>query len=464
MDNLILKNGRKLPLPSFFLISNLGGGASDKTRELTYLEFYNNNPILFNYFYLRYPQFSVTEIKKLKDCTTFKKFLEGVREDFFSKSFYKDSVNFHKPAIDNILLLDSGISNYISMVVNTREDYENFDSINNIQFWKDKLWSYAEEYYDFAKKYEFDMVIGIDTGGKYTFKDNEKQNEELTRINKLINDNKIEINQYLAYKTLEYIKSKEYNVSLYMPLHSSTPTELLDYCNYIKSIEREKGSEFFGLALGGIASYRGIDDEWFKEDGEEVQLSAKQKNPYLVTKATKILKKEFPLRPIHVLGGGGIANILPVSVAGATSFDSQTPGRRAYDGNSKNSQYVNNPQYITNSKGFSKYLPSQITSQNKLNLSFSYISISSDQDGFSNCSCGACSNRGLGANLQNVKQNYLRKSLGDNESFYLARQILNIHSVHQHQIVCEFLRNSGNIHKILEDAPQYDNEIKKIVR
>lgn len=460
MADLILKNGRQLPVPSFFLINNLGGGGTDKTRELTYLEFYNDNPILFNYFYLKYPKFSITEIRKLSDFATFKNFLEEVRDDFFSKSFYNNSVRFNKPGINNILLLDSGISNYISKVVNDIKAGEDFDSIIDIDFWKKKLWDYAEEYYDFANEYEFDMVIGIDTGGKYTFKDKEGQNTNLILVNNLINENKIEINKYLAKKTLNYIKSKAYNVSLYMPLHSSTPEELLKYCDYIKSIERENESEFFGLALGGIASSKGVDDSWF----EKVQLTKGQKNPYLVTRATKILKNEFPLRPIHVLGGGGIANILPLSVAGATSFDCQTPGRRAYDGNSKNSQYVLNPDYCKVVKGFSKYLPSQITSEGELNLSFSYISISSDKDGFLNCSCGACSTNGLGANLQNVKNNYYKKSLGDNESFYLAKQMLNIHSVYQHRVVCEYLRASNSIRKILDDSVQYDNEIKKLVR
>ena len=67
MNRDLIINNKLFQLPSFFWISNLGGGGSDKYRETVYLDLYDGVPTLYNYYYLKYPSFAQKWLSKI--CT-----------------------------------------------------------------------------------------------------------------------------------------------------------------------------------------------------------------------------------------------------------------------------------------------------------------------------------------------------------------------------------------------------------
>ena len=169
----------------------------------------------------------------------------------------------------------------------------------------------------------------------------------------------------------------------------------------------------------------------------------------LVTTATKIVKSIGGNKPIHVLGGGNKDNIPTLIFNGATSFDCQTPGRRAYDGNNNSSLLV----YDNNAKvSFSKYIPGLF--DNNLNLintnyKFDYYKINQISDTNLLCGCPACS---LINNTKDLKKLYSMKNQSD-EYYYYARQIMNSHSIWQHCKLTNLVSNFESFDKLIEKYP-----------
>ena len=437
MKKVIKINNKNYTIPSFFWISNLGGGGSDKYRETVYLDLYNGIPTLYNYYYLKYPSFATKWLSKINNYKTFGDFLKFTRNDMINAEHF--ICKNHNPGIynynENIYLLDSGARNILNDIIRGKIKLHN--SIEETMV--EKMY----EYYDFANRFKFDFVIGYDLGGKYTFKDSECSDERLKQeIERLTNS---DMNKLLFDKTIEYlINHPNYYPKVYATVHGKTPNDYKNYINYIVQTEKEKKYEFFGYALGGVASSKNVDDSWF------VGFNNKElKNTYLVTTATKIVKSIGGNKPIHVLGGGNKDNIPTLIFNGATSFDCQTPGRRAYDGNNNSSLLV----YDNNAKvSFSKYIPGLF--DNNLNLintnyKFDYYKINQISDTNLLCGCPACS---LINNTKDLKKLYSMKNQSD-EYYYYARQIMNIHSIWQHCKLTNLVSNFESFDKLIEKYP-----------
>lgn len=429
-----LNNGKPLDIPTFFTISNLGGGGADKYRETSYINLYGDTPILFNYYYLWKQGFARQELKELERYPDFRSFLKFAQQNFLDKgySFEEDKSTLAKnEEISNILLLDSGASNFINHIISEVAD----DSLLlSVEYWKETLWDIGKEYYDFAHDYEFDMVIGFDTGGKYTFKGVERTSGRHINVDKYIKDNAFEINKHLIWKTAEYLQDNEdFYPSLYMTLHGTDRELLKQELEYLHEVEDHFQTQFFGIAIGGIASSKYASKSWFSSL-EHPDLM-KYKNTYLATKATQIVAESFPNRPIHILGGGGYSNIIPATLAGATSADSQTPGRRAYDGSGNFAEDV----YDSDAAGtFSKYMVGLLDENlDYINNThgFSYEKLNTINDSIDTPNF---TSKDITVPIRTIKELYSEKN-NSQESWYLSRQLINLHSIYQHKYLCELV-------------------------
>lgn len=426
-----------MSIPSFFMISNLGGGGSDKYREAAYQNIYGNVPTLFNYYYLKNKKFAKQELDQLDNYSDFHLFLDMVQKSFIAKKFtYKN--NAIETKSDQVILLDSGASNIINDLIKI----DNMDDVENLELWQKVLWEEAKKYYEFANRYKFDMVIGFDIGGKYTFKAGEKKSEKLINANKFISSNAHKINYYIAEQTIKYLKQREnFYPSLYVTVHGSYKSSFEEELIKIKRLESENNYHFFGIAIGGVASAKNADPEWFPPN-----LDKKQKNTYLVANTVEMVAKKFPKRPIHVLGGGSFKNIVSASIAGATSYDTQTPGRRAYDGSGKSANNVDSPK-----KGdtFSKYLPAFLDEKGNIILNDirDYVRI----DKVANvklCNCPACDKI---TKFDNLKQMYKMYRSKYKEPYYFARQLMNIHAIYQHIYLSNYVSKHTSFDSNVKD-------------
>lgn len=453
-------NGKKLEIPSFFMISNLGGGGSDKYRETVYLDLYGNIPTLYNYYYLKYPDFAQKWISKIYDYPDFSTFISYVRsnmigvEGYISNHHIPQEVDYKK----TIYLLDSGAANIINRIVKSSK---NTDSLSEI------LIDEMKQYYDFAHRFKFDLVVGFDRGGKYTFKGDERLDSRIIDANKQIDLNSIELNLQLLEQTILYLKEYDsYYPKVLATVHGDTPEDYKDYTLKILELEEKYDYKFFGFALGGVASSKGANNEWFKN------LPSSQKglkNQILVTAATKIVHSLVGDRPIHVLGGGGFKNIIPLSLTGATSYDSQSPGRRAYDGGLEGVAHVFTPSYSGNKNGsLSKYLIGrlnqfQIAINNDLDFEYYHLN---KLDKLELCSCPACKEISSFSDIKTYYHNKINSALPEkerNEDYYYARQLCNSHGIWQHVRLTELMRKYNDIEMIKEIFCEDDKFIKEVV-
>ena len=439
MNRDLIINNKLFQLPSFFWISNLGGGGSDKYRETVYLDLYDGVPTLYNYYYLKYPSFAQKWLSKINEFDSFGHFLKYTRESMINEEHF--ICDCHTPANydydGNIYLLDSGARNILNDII--RGKIELNGSVENTMI--EKMY----EYYDFANNLKFDFVIGFDLGGKYTFKDDECKDENLkNEVDRLLES---DLNKILFDKTIEYLKKHtSFYPKVYATIHGKTPEDYKKYVEYVYQQEREKKCEFFGYALGGVASSKTADDSWFAGFNNN-----KLKNTYLVTKATKIVKSIVGNKPIHVLGGGNKDNIPSLIFNGATSFDCQTPGRRAYDGNEDSTRAVYN---INSELSFSKLLPGLFNNElQHINpdVKFDYIKLNEISNDLELCKCVACDEID---NVAEIKELYSKKD-ESNEYYYYSRQLMNAHAIWQHYYLVKIVSECDDYQDLMNKYP-YD--------
>lgn len=464
-------NEKRYEEPVFFTISNLGGGGSDKYRETVYVDLLENTATLYNYFYIvqsNYPNTSSFAVKWLKNINNYNKFSDFIkytRKEMIKEGYSYSGHEFAEYDYEKtVYLLDSGAANFINLLhkeINYEENPEEF---------KSRLIKIMHSYYDFADKFKFDIVIGFDLGGKYTFKGDERKEQNIISGNKSIKENSLDLNEHILNETIKYLKSKkEFYPKIYATVHGNTKEEYADYARLILKKEKENDFRFDGFALGGIASSKGVDfnlwginDERINElkklvnKSKSVSLS-EAKNALMSTIACRSVSSVVGERHIHALGAGGKLNIIPLWNAGATSFDTQTPGRRAYDGSGEYVINFNNPQ-----KGntFSKYLPGIIDSDlNKINEeeTFEYQKINELNESIEQCNCKACKV----ASIDDIKNLYCSKDT-DNEAYYYSRQLMNIHAIHQHNFLCDLIKEHRNFDTILDNLDRDD--ISNIIR
>ncbi len=439
---------------SFFMISNLGGGGSDKYREISYLDLNENTNLLFNYFYLNQPKYSDspafarTWLNRLDEFTDFKSFIKFTRTSMIEKGYISSE---HTEAdYDNTevaYLLDSGAANIVNNI------FKNLDYETQKNKFLEQYKQVLNDYYDFGDRFKFDIIIGLDLGGKYTFKGAERTNENIQNNNQLISNDLEEVFVFLIEETIQYLKSKpNYHPKVYFPLMGRTPEEYMKFASILYEKEIEYDFKFDGIALGGIASGKALSKEDWDIRPYEGRISTLCRgtgisrdeviNSIISSYAARIANKFFSDRPIHALGAGGKFNILPLAFSNITSFDTQTPARRAYDGSGTNANDVFNHS----AKGsFAKYLVGLLNEDyNIINRNFKYVKIPTlDNEILCNCYC--CTH----FSFDDLKSLYSNAG-NDKEDYYYSKQLINHHAIYQHELLCN-LYNLSTKNEILLD-------------
>lgn len=286
-------------------------------------------------------------------------------------------------------------------------------------------------------------------GGKYTEKDGEKSNKKLNKFLSQIDAD--EFNNSLLELTAKYLKEHpDYYPKILATVHGETSTKYKENTQHILKLEKRYDIRFWGFALGGIASYKQVDNSWY----DDIDLRKIGKKDFISTitpaRACRIVRELVGDRPIHALGCGGYNNIPLNYYCGATSFDAASPVRRVGDGNLASTKIVFNP--TPSKESFSKYFVGGINSDGTLRSGFpKYIKLNEVPDTMKLCGCPACDKA---KNVHNIKKLYSMKS-EDSEANYYSRQLIGLHAVYQHKKLCETISKYKTINQF---AAQYKNE------
>lgn len=435
---------KKLPVPSFFQVYNYGGGNGDKDREIVYSELTDDTPALINYYYINneYPHsFQSKLFNHINNFNNVGDLFNYVRRELIKKgeiysSYTPEPYDFNQ----KVFLLDSGAANIIKKIaIEVEYDEDKFRSA---------LVKHLRRYYDFANSLKFDIVVSFDLGGKYTEKDGEKD----IRLKQFLLTIDVEdINNFLLEETTKYLSEKEdYYPYVLATVHGKTPNDYKKCVEHILSLERKYNYRFWGFALGGIASYKKLDSQWFNG----INFYGLRKNDFapLVgpARASKIVREMVGDRPIHALGCGGYYNITTNYFCGATSFDAASPVRRVGDGSKKSAALVHTKaHYKKGNPGFSQYFIGGFNADGSLRPDMpDYINLNEVDDDLEMCGCPACKKAGSVLNIKNI---YAKKINGDNEAFYYSRQLMGLHAVYQHKKLCEILSSYDNIYDYCAD-------------
>lgn len=446
---------KKLPVPSFFQVMNYGGGFQDKTREVVYADLTKGVPLLLNYFYINNNyeySFHSPYFNNINEYATVGDMFNDIRDKMINEdrnilsSYPEIEYDFN----ERVILLDSGASNIVKQIAKE----VNYDTKKFI----DRLIEDMIEYYNFANRYKFDIVVGFDLGGKYTFKAGETKDKNLIAFYDSID--KDEINFILLKKTIEYLKTvKDYYPKVLATIHGQTPEEYESYMKRAINLEEEMKHLFWGFALGGVASSKGLDSSWYEGIDFSGTNKAHMKNAITPARATQIVHNLAGERPIHALGCGGFMNIPMNYYFGATSFDAASPARRVGDGNDLSAEYLHSPFKPTGAK-FSKILIGGYNIQlEKMKGNFDYYKICDVSDDYELCGCAACRYVGY---MGRLKELYGQKKK-DAEAHYCARQIMNTHSINSHTSLCKLVAKYNSMDEFVADNPSTLNEsLKKI--
>lgn len=421
-------HGKELPVPSYFTIYNIGGGGGDRTRAVVYMDLYRNIPQLHNYYYLTLKAKTTFDVKTLKNLSSyndFSDFLKYMRGELIKEKKYSNKHKFLPVKYNKIIfLLDSGAKNILYDIAKEKLGKKGNKSV------VDAFINSMDDYYDFANQHKFDFVISFDTGGKYTFKDNEKKNQKLVEFDRYVSNNKISINIKILEKTLIYLKQHaDFYPCVFATIHGNTPEEYKKYTRTVLGLEKKYNYKFWGFALGGVASAKGADSSWLKGYKKE---SGESKNSFISSLAAKIVHKIVGNRPIHALGAGGYQNIDSLYKNGVTSFDSNTPNRRVGDGSAKIAHKI---MHSSKLKSAPQYLIGKTNSQMKninSKLEQQYKPINEILDTIKLCGCPACEEVRC---FNDIKKLYAKGSTKI-EDFYLSRQLICAHSCWQHVFMC----------------------------
>lgn len=438
-------NNKRLPIPSFFQVYNFGGGNGDKDREIVYAELTEDIPALVNYHYInnRFPHlFQSRLFEHVSAYNSVGDLYNFIRKKLIEKGeIYSGYKSAEFDFNDKVFLLDSGAFNIIKYLA------ENVDY--DISKFNKRIAEEVIAYYDFANSLKFDMVVCFDMGGKYTEKDGEKSNKKLNKFLSQIDSD--EFNNSLLEITIKYLKEHpDYYPKVLAAVHGETPLKYKENTQYILGLEKQYDIQFWGFALGGIASYKQVDGSWY----DDIDLSKVGKRDFISAitpaRACKIVRELVGDRPIHALGCGGYNNIPLNYYCGATSFDAASPVRRVGDGNLASTKIVFDP--TPSKESFSKYFVGGINSDGTLRSGFpKYIKLNEVPDTMDLCGCPACQKA---ENVHNIKKLYSMKSRNPEANYY-SRQLIGLHAVHQHRKLCEVI---SQYESIIEFTSEYKND------
>ena len=449
--NYLELNNKLLPIPSFFQVYNFGGGNGDKDSDIVYAELTSNTPALVNYHYINNYFPHLFQSNLFNDISSFNSvgdLYNFIRKKLIQKGeIYSGYKSAEFDFNNKIFLLDSGAFNIIKYIA---EDIDYDMTKFNERIAKEVI-----NYYDFANSLKIDIVVCFDMGGKYTEKDGEKSNKKLNSFLSQIDSD--EFNNRLLEITAKYLKEHpKYYPKMLATVHGETPTKYKENTQHILQLEKHYGIQFWGFALGGIASYKQVDRSWY----EDIDLSKIGKSNFISTitpaRACKIVRTLIGDRPIHALGCGGYNNIPLNYYCGATSFDAASPVRRVGDGNLASTKIVFDP--TPSKESFSKYFVGGINSDGTLRSGFpKYIKLNEVPDDMNLCGCLACQKAG---NVYNIKKLYSMKTK-DSEANYYSRQLIGLHAVQQHKKLCEVV---SKYKSVSEFACEYKNDFTSALK
>lgn len=140
---------------------------------------------------------------------------------------------------------------------------------------------------------------------------------------------------------------------------------------------------------------------------------------------------------------------------GATSFDAATPARRVCDGNKDSAALVHTKIHYKKGKpGFSQYFIGGFNvdgSQRKENPD--YINLNEVPDDMEMCGCPACQSA---ESILNIKNIYAKKVNDDKEAFFYSRQLMGLHAVFQHKLLCEKVAEYDDLESF---CSKYSNDL-----
>ncbi len=419
---------KKQTTPSSVIQNSIGGGSGDIFRLICYTDWLPSPmPVLFTYYNLAgFAGSWSNSVKEIGKHDNIGKFILHLRDEFFKKNYFISDYKYTQLDWDPVTILDSGSGNLLTFEIiekksNFKETVENFISI-------------IPKYFEFCTKQKFNIMIALDFAEKYTHKDEEKKNLDFDNIVRSITNN-FSSNLLLLSKTLYEMQKKDYDFLVYAPIHGNGPNEMVTFAK--KILELEKTKKFDGFALGGIAKWSKNDYELWSipKSSKDIQYGIKLGRAVKIIR--KLLDEKNDSRPIHVLGAGGIKNIIPLVIAGADTFDNVTPWRRATDGERKSSSNVFN-ENIEKGETFSRYLipllnddGTVIQKNNKKVLD--YVKLPESILNNVVCNCNVCSKY----SMMEIRKLYS----GDGENFHYAKILCYVHAKNQFKFICNRLRN-----------------------
>ncbi len=412
--------------PCFFMTSNFGGGAGDIYRIITYTDLLESSqiPVLYNYYYLTEGgTFKVKWTKLIPKFKNLNDFLLFIHNEFVKLGYCIDKYHNKELKWNPISLLDSGSGNFLRDEIKS-----SFDIDVLLKSFDNKISAFA----DFCIQHEINIMMSMDFAGKYTHKQGERNSHNYNNLSKGLSTD-LTNNLELIGKTLDVLRTKNYDFLAYVPVHGSSAEEYSVFTKNILSLENSKNKKFDGFGLGGIANYKEKENSlWNIPDGVNSRIKA----GIIVSKAVKavrnVLDSQSDFRPIHALGVGSAELIIPLVNAGADSFDAHSSWRRATDGSRDNVQYVLDK---TKSGSFSQYLvpllddDESIISQHTEKV-LKYIPLNKLPDTIF-CDCEICRKY----SISEIKSLYSNNG----EDFNFAKILCYVHAILQHQKICSRL-------------------------
>jgi tRNA-guanine family transglycosylase len=403
-----LQENKKILTPCYFLISNFGGGGTNVSRFVSYLDIFekSESQLLLNYYYLNtdfkkpvaFDSDVLAELPKNEDII---KFLKKVRAIFvkqkkraFPEYTYKETGWLPQT------MLDSGSGNiFRDYVQNGKLTPEHFEEI----FTKE-----IKQYLAFAKQHAFDVIIAFDVAGKYTAKKGEHVDQNYKENLQFFSNPKFNMN--LLEICLKILKEEKIlQPMVFAPLHGKNKQEFLDNLHQIVALEKKISYEFHGFALGGLGNLR---RDLIYDISREVR---------------DFLESVNDNRPVHALGVGAIQNIIPLSLCGIDSFDCHSPWRRASEG-----------------KFLTPLINSKCEVVAKDNNYWQYVPIDKFESKNFKCDCDVCKQYSL-----NALKNLFSKG---GEYAYFAKVLFFKHNISQQEFLCKLVREK-EINEVFESIP-----------
>lgn len=399
--------------PRFFMINNFGGGGTNVSRFFVYSPLFatGKSEMLLNYYYLntkfeKTPAFNTNLLNNILSFNDIREFIEYVRKNLIEISrSCLPGTEYHRIGWDPIALVDSGSGN-IFRDLSVRLDEGNFESL---------FQSEITDYIGFCEKLRFDMSIGLDIAGKYTWKKGEDVNTDY--IAKLKEFSKPKWNLILSELFLQEIPERT-GISYYAPIHGNSPTDYLNNLLLILEIEKKLNMKYAGFAVGGLGNVA-------------------RDMIYKTVKMTRYKLKELgDERPIHVLGVGSVQNIIPLSLNGTDTFDCHSPWRRASE-DKLIVPLLNSDFEITAKEGdYWQYTPIEVVKELE-------------------CDCEVCKKNTL-SDLRALKE-------GEAEDKIYFRILAYKHNIHQQEVLCELVKSEIDIGEFAGRLPKskYKEEIQR---